>query len=165
MVQPMAEKQKVLLLTDVDEPLPPVRADRTRLIQVMTNLLSNATKFNRPGGEVRVRMGAADEQHVRIEVADSGLGMSAQQLAQLFQPFNRLGRERLGIPGTGIGLVLVRHLVEQMGGRLDVQSTEGMGTTFAVVLRRDGQPGGALATLPNPPAWAGAAPPTSRHAR
>jgi signal transduction histidine kinase len=148
MVQPLAATQQVALALDLPDFTPPVRADRTRLIQVMTNLLSNATKFNRPGGEVHVSLAPADEQHVRIEVRDTGLGMSALQLSQLFQPFNRLGRERLGIPGTGIGLVLVRHLVEQMGGNIEVSSTEGVGTTFAVTLVRDGQaPVAALAPL------------------
>ncbi|MED5619399.1 sensor histidine kinase [Ideonella sp. BN130291] len=139
MVQPLATTQQVVLTLDLPGFTPPVRADRTRLIQVMTNLLSNATKFNRPGGEVHVSLAPADEEHVRIEVRDTGLGMSALQLSQLFQPFNRLGRERLGIPGTGIGLVLVRHLVEQMGGSIEVNSTEGVGTTFAITLVRDGQ--------------------------
>jgi signal transduction histidine kinase len=154
MVQPLAAQQQVTLAADLPDPLPPVCADRTRLIQVMTNLLSNATKFNRPGGEVHVRLGEADEDYVRIEVQDSGLGMSPVQQAQLFQPFNRLGRERLGIPGTGIGLVLVRHLVEQMGGHIEVSSTEGVGTTFAITLQRDGQPSAdsGLASLANPPA-------------
>jgi signal transduction histidine kinase len=139
MVQPLLEQQQVSLVSELPEPAPPVAADRTRLIQVMTNLLSNATKFNRPSGEVHVRLADSDDDHVRIEVADTGLGMSQAQLAQLFQPFNRLGRERLGIPGTGIGLVLVRHLIEQMGGHIEVQSTEGVGTTFALTLRRDGE--------------------------
>jgi signal transduction histidine kinase len=164
MVQPLAAQQQVTLHAGLPELPPPVHADRTRLIQVMTNLLSNATKFNRPGGEARVRLGPGDEQHVSIEVADTGLGMSPQQQAQLFQPFNRLGRERLGIPGTGIGLVLVRHLVEQMGGHVEVRSTEGAGTVVTVVLRRDAQPSNGVATLPNPPAWADAAAP-SHHVR
>lgn len=139
MAQPMAAERKVALVSDFESPLPPVCADRTRLIQVMTNLLSNATKFNRPDGEVRVAVQALDGD-VAIRVSDTGLGLSPAQQAQLFQPFNRLGRERLGIPGTGIGLVLVRHLVEQMGGSIEVESTEGSGTTFAVRLPRDCPP-------------------------
>ncbi len=166
MVQPMAEKQQVQLVADFEEPLPPVRADRTRLIQVMTNLLSNATKFNRPGGEVHVSATSPDPQYLRIAVRDTGLGMSQTQVAQLFQPFNRLGRERLGIPGTGIGLVLVRHLVEQMGGSIEVESTEGSGTTFTVVLPRDGASQEAeLATLAGSTVLPAAPPPAARHAR
>jgi signal transduction histidine kinase len=137
MAQPLAAERHVALVCDFTGPLPPVKADRTRLIQVMTNLLSNATKFNRAGGEVHIAAEPRDDHRLEIRVRDTGLGMSQAQLAQLFQPFNRLGRERLGIPGTGIGLVLVRHLVEQMGGAIDVQSTEGAGTTVVVTLQRD----------------------------
>jgi signal transduction histidine kinase len=138
MVQPLASSQQVSFVNHLPDMPPPVRADRTRLIQVMTNLISNATKFNRPGGEVHVSLAepCADGQ-VCIEVRDTGLGMSPAQLAQLFQPFNRLGRERQGIPGTGIGLVLVRHLVEQMGGGIEVQSAEGEGSRFTVQLPAD----------------------------
>jgi signal transduction histidine kinase len=138
MAQPLATEHKVQLVSDFTSPLPPVRADRTRLIQVMTNLLSNATKFNRPDGEVRVKVLPTPDGQVAVQVQDTGLGMSPAQVNQLFQPFNRLGRERLGIPGTGIGLVLVRHLVEQMGGTIEVDSTEGAGTTFTVTLPADG---------------------------
>lgn len=140
MVQPLAAEKQVALVDHLPDNPPPVRADRTRLIQVMTNLISNATKFNRAGGEVHVSLGSCDEDSVCIDVRDTGLGMSPAQQAQLFQPFNRLGRERQGIAGTGIGLVLVRHLVEQMGGRIDVTSVEGEGSTFSVLLPRDGLP-------------------------
>ena len=166
MVQPLAAQQRVKLNCNLLDPAPPVHADRTRLIQVMTNLLSNATKFNRPDGEVTVTLGESDDEHVRIEVQDTGLGMSPMQQAQLFQPFNRLGRERLGIPGTGIGLVLVRHLVEQMGGEIEVSSTEGTGTIFAVMLRRDAYTDlatEASAALPQSSARTNA--PASHHAR
>jgi len=138
MVQPLATEKQVTLVNHLPDNPPPVRADRTRLIQVMTNLISNATKFNRPGGEVHVGLCEGGDGEVCVEVRDTGLGMSPAQLAQLFQPFNRLGRERQGIPGTGIGLVLVKHLVEQMGGRIEVSSVEGMGSRFRVVLLRDG---------------------------
>ena len=155
MVQPMAEQQQVVLDTLLDEPLPPVHADRTRLIQVLTNLMSNAIKFNRPGGTVELDAVPVNAHHLRITVRDTGLGMSPAQQAQLFQPFNRLGRERQGIPGTGIGLVLVRHLVEQMNGRVEVHSVEGEGTTVTVTLQRDGP-----ATLADSPAV-----PAAHHAR
>jgi signal transduction histidine kinase len=139
MVQPAAAAQGVSIESHLPDNPPPVRADRTRLIQVMTNLIGNATKFNHGGGEVHVALAPPTQDgEVCIEVRDNGLGMSPAQQAQLFQPFNRLGRERQGIPGTGIGLVLVRHLVEQMGGSIEVHSAEGEGSTFTVRLKGDG---------------------------
>lgn len=119
-----------------------VRADATRLRQVLSNLLSNAIKYNRRGGSVRVRSEGGAGRTVRIAVSDTGCGMDAAQLARLFEPFNRLGRERGEIEGTGIGLVIARHLVEAMNGRIDVASTAGEGSTFTVVLPAAAAPGG-----------------------
>ncbi|OYT99966.1 MAG: hypothetical protein CFE40_01180 [Burkholderiales bacterium PBB1] len=110
-----------------------VFADALRLRQVFVNLLSNAVKYNRPGGSVRVRIRTTDEQVV-VEVADTGLGMSDDQLLQLYEPFNRLGRERGGIEGTGLGLALSRQLVGLMGGGLVIESRLGVGTTARVTL-------------------------------
>jgi len=116
-----------------------VIADATRLKQVLTNLLSNAVKYNREGGEVRVSFAGLDDTASRepmlaIKVCDTGMGMSEQQLRQLFQPFNRLGRERGPIEGTGIGLVICKLLMEHMGGRLEASSTEGVGSCFVIRL-------------------------------
>lgn len=123
----------------IEEALDPqalaVQADATRLKQVLTNLLSNAIKYNQTGGRVglgthRVEGGG----WIEIEVADSGLGMTDTQLGNLFQPYNRLGRETSGIEGTGIGLVISRRLTELMGGTLTVQSRQGAGSVFTVRL-------------------------------
>ncbi|XHS80264.1 CHASE domain-containing protein [Burkholderiaceae bacterium UC74_6] len=110
-----------------------IHADRTRVKQVLTNLLSNAVKYNRPQGQVRVRSRLA-EGRVELAVHDTGLGMSAQQMEHLFQPFNRLGRERSQTEGTGIGLVIARRLAELMGGELHATSTEGEGSVFTLTL-------------------------------
>ncbi|MEW6707471.1 MAG: ATP-binding protein [Pseudomonadota bacterium] len=110
-----------------------MHSDPARLRQVMLNLLSNAIKYNRPGGWVRVEV-ERDQHFVHIVVRDNGLGMSPQQKAQLFQPFNRLGREHSGVQGTGIGLVLVRQLIGLMGGEIRVDSEAGQGTTVRVTL-------------------------------
>ena len=110
-----------------------VRADATRLRQVLLNLLSNAVKYNRPGGSVRVdarRQG----NHVRLRVSDTGRGMTAEQLAQLFEPFNRLGADCEGIEGSGIGLAIVKALMERMGGTVHVDSQPGVGSVFELVL-------------------------------
>jgi PAS domain S-box-containing protein len=111
-----------------------VSADRTRLKQVIFNLLSNAIKYNRPGGTVEVTCDASADHRVRLKVCDSGDGLSEQKLAQLFQPFNRLGQETTAVQGTGIGLVVCKRLVELMGGSIGVQSTVGVGSVFWVEL-------------------------------
>jgi len=108
-------------------------ADRVRVRQVLVNLLSNAIKYNRPGGHVTLRA-QRDGQEVIIEVQDTGIGMSAAQLAHLFEPFNRLGVEHSGIEGSGIGLVIVRRLITLMHGRIDVRSQSGQGSTFSLRL-------------------------------
>ncbi len=108
-------------------------ADRVRLRQVLVNLLSNAIKYNRAGGTVQLRARRAGSE-VLIEVQDSGIGMSPEQQAQLFQPFNRLGVEQSGIEGTGIGLVIVHKLVSLMGGRIEVESQAGEGSCFRITL-------------------------------
>lgn len=115
-----------------------VNADATRLRQILTNLLSNAIKYNRPDGSVTVsverRIDSTDQATLHIAVSDTGLGMSQSQQAQLFQPFNRLGRERSQTEGTGIGLVICRHLAELMSGSLTVQSRENEGSIFTLIL-------------------------------
>ena len=110
-----------------------VRADPTRLRQVLTNLLSNAVKYNRRGGRVTLRAQAADDEW-HIEVTDTGHGIGPADRARLFQPFNRLGREASGISGAGLGLALSQSLTQLMGGRITAQSVLGVGSTFRVSL-------------------------------
>ena len=117
-----------------------VHGDRTRLKQVMINLLSNAIKYNRAGGTVIVQCGASDEGRVRVSVKDNGAGLTPEQLAQLFQPFNRLGQEASGEEGTGIGLVVTKQLVELMGGVIGVESSVGTGSEFWVELAASAAP-------------------------
>ena len=108
-------------------------ADQGRLGQCLLNLLTNAIKYNRPAGSIRVSVRVADGR-VNIEVADTGLGMDEQQLARLFRPFDRLGREGGDIPGTGLGLVVSRLLVEAMGGQITAASRLGEGASFSISL-------------------------------
>ena len=110
-----------------------VVADQVRLRQVLLNLLSNAIKYNRPGGRVLIEAQQVDEAVV-FAVTDTGRGLTPTQQAHLFEPFNRLGAERTTIEGTGIGLVIVRRLVELMNGRVEVSSTPEVGSTFRVWL-------------------------------
>ena len=107
-----------------------VRADRTRLKQIVINLLSNAIKYNKEGGAVVVDCTVSAPERVRISVADTGTGLSAEKLAQLFQPFNRLGQESGSVTGTGIGLVVTKRLAELMEGAVGVESTVGVGSVF-----------------------------------
>ncbi len=110
-----------------------VRADRRRLVQVLSNLIGNAIKYNRPQGWVRLRVDSS-EGWVNIHVSDSGPGLDALQQARLFQPFERLGAQRGPVAGTGLGLALSRELVEAMGGRITVDSEAGAGAVFSVSL-------------------------------
>src|SRR5256885_3465690 len=107
-----------------------VLADRTRLKQVLLNLLSNAVKYNHPGGTVVLECIPRGPDRMRLSVKDSGVGLSAEKLSQLFQPFNRLGQERGAVQGTGIGLVMSKRLVELMGGVIGVESSVGLGSVF-----------------------------------
>ena len=116
-----------------------VHADQRRLRQILLNLLSNAIKYNHHGGEIQVHVSCTDEQ-VQFAVSDTGAGLSAEQLSHLFEPFNRLGAENSSIQGTGIGLVLCRHLAQAMEGRIDVSSVPGVGSTFALCLHKSAPP-------------------------
>jgi PAS domain S-box-containing protein len=116
-----------------------VRADRQRLTQVLLNLLSNAVKYNRPGGSVWVTC-EADIGSVRIGVHDTGRGIPAERMAELFVPFARLGAEQSGVEGTGLGLALSLRLVEAMQGQIRVESAPGEGSTFRVELPLEQSP-------------------------
>jgi PAS domain S-box-containing protein len=117
-----------------------VKADRTRVKQIVINLLSNAIKYNKAGGTVVVACVASTPQRIRVSVKDTGAGLSPPQLAQLFQPFNRLGQGVNGEEGTGIGLVVCKRLIELMGGVIGVESTVGAGSTFWIELTVTAEP-------------------------
>jgi CheY-like chemotaxis protein len=134
MIQPQCDQRGIRLLFPDHHGLR-VEADRLRLRQVLLNLLSNAVKYNRDAGSVVLECSVIDDTRVRIAVQDTGMGLSTEQIGSLFQPFNRLGQEAGTIEGTGIGLVVTRHLVEMMGGQIGVSSTVGMGTLFWIDLR------------------------------
>ncbi|MBE2262594.1 MAG: PAS domain S-box protein [Burkholderiaceae bacterium] len=130
MVEGLAQDKNISVQFLPSQMPPRVLADPTRLRQVILNLLSNAIKYNRPGGTVEVRCHPAPGQRVHFSVRDTGEGLPPEKLAQLFQPFNRLGRETGAEPGTGIGLVIGRRLVELMQGEIGVESTVGVGSEF-----------------------------------
>jgi PAS domain S-box-containing protein len=107
-----------------------VLADQTRVKQVLINFLSNAIKYNCEQGSVEVKCTVSTPGRIRVSIKDTGAGLSPADLAQLFQPFNRLRQESGDVEGTGIGLVVAKQLVELMGGEIGVESTVGVGSTF-----------------------------------
>ncbi|MES1978217.1 MAG: ATP-binding protein [Pseudomonadota bacterium] len=126
-----------------------VKADRTRLKQVLINLLSNAIKYNTERGSVLLQCLDTGTSRVRISVEDTGAGLAPEQIDQLFQPFNRLGQQANAEQGTGIGLVMTKRLVELMGGAIGVESTPGKGSTFWIEMNitADRQPSAELIDL------------------
>ena len=130
MIEPQADKSGIRVHFPALHGPWLIRADRTRVKQVVVNLLSNAIKYNRVGGRVDVRCSAGTADRIRIGVRDTGKGLSVDELSQLFQPFNRLGQEAGDQEGTGIGLVVSKRLVELMDGRIGVESEVGEGSEF-----------------------------------
>lgn len=112
-----------------------VLGDLQRLKQVLLNLLSNAVKYNGDGGSVHLSCGPGPARMLRITVSDTGRGIPAERLGQLFEPFERLGAEQTSEEGTGLGLALSKRLVEAMGGAIGVESAPGKGSTFWVDLQ------------------------------
>ena len=140
MVGPEAQARGISLVFPRLESSYSVIADRTRLKQVLINLLSNAIKYNKVGGAVAVDCTASTPGRVRIGVTDTGEGLTPERMTQLFQPFNRLGKEIGAEEGTGIGLVVSKRLVESMGGVIGVESTVGKGSVFWLELKMTAEP-------------------------
>jgi len=152
MIEPQAQQRDIKLTFIPFDETWFASADRTRVKQVLINLLSNAIKYNREHGTVEVKCIESTPERLRISVKDSGEGLAPEKLAQLFQPFNRLGQESSCEEGTGIGLVVTKQLVELMGGTIGVESTVGVGSEFWIDLLRDVTPqlaaGNAMSSEP-----------------
>jgi signal transduction histidine kinase/ActR/RegA family two-component response regulator len=137
LIQPLADKRGIRRYVEPAEDLIAL-LDRRRLWQVLLNLIGNAVKYGREGGTVRVGINSTDDGRLRIEVADDGPGIEPAQLDRLFRPFERLGAERTGVEGTGLGLALSKALTAAMGGTLSASSQLGVGSTFALDLEAVG---------------------------
>ncbi|HQS58457.1 MAG TPA: PAS domain S-box protein [Gallionellaceae bacterium] len=134
LIETQAESHGIRVTFIPFDPALCVHADRTRMKQILINLISNAIKYNRKHGTVVITCMQRSPDTIRISINDSGEGLPAEKLAHLFQPFNRLGQEHGSEEGTGIGLVVTRKLVELMGGTIGVSSTVGVGSEFWIKL-------------------------------
>jgi PAS domain S-box-containing protein len=133
LIRPLAAARGIAISIDNRVDGHHVRADRQRLKQVLLNLLSNAVKYNAEGGHVTLSC-TEDDGLMRIGVTDTGSGIAPEEMGRVFSPFDRLGRQEGDVEGTGLGLALSKGLMEAMGGRLDVESVPGEGSTFTVEL-------------------------------
>jgi signal transduction histidine kinase/ActR/RegA family two-component response regulator len=130
MIEPQAKKRGIRMTFSRLDEAHFIKVDRTRIKQVLINLLFNAIKYNRRNGALEVECASMPAGLIRISIRDKGAGLSPEQLAQLFQPFNRLGKETGPEEGTGIGLVVTKRLVELMGGTIGADSVVGAGSVF-----------------------------------
>jgi PAS domain S-box-containing protein len=143
LMRPLADQHRALLATNPSGACAEyVMGDRQRLKQILLNLVSNAVKYNREGGSVRVACEKLTGERLSIKVIDTGHGIDPEALERLFVPFERLGSEQRGIEGAGLGLPLSRRLAEAMGGGLEVATTTGQGSTFSVELPVAERPAG-----------------------
>jgi two-component system phosphate regulon sensor histidine kinase PhoR len=133
-VRPAAEQKRIALHAELSSLYLAAAVDRDQMLQAAINLLSNAIKYTHPEGRVTLRSRLAD-QEVEFEVEDTGVGLSEEDQTRVFERFYRVAKDRDMAPGTGLGLPLVKHIVEDVhGGRLAVRSQLGVGSTFAVSL-------------------------------
>ena len=130
---PIAKSRSIEMHVDeVSGDIPLIKADSMRMNQILNNLISNAIKYNRPGGSVNLAITRTVNGDVCFTVQDTGLGIPEDHRSRVFEEFNRMGRELSDIEGTGIGLSITRQLVEHMGGNISFESEEGTGTKFCV---------------------------------
>lgn len=134
MVRAQVDERSVVVEREIEPGLPPVQADPLRLRQCVLNLLSNAIKYGLAPGRVRVSVRRTATGEVALSVWNAGVGMTPEQLARLYEPFNRLGRNASHGEGTGIGLAISRQLIERMGGRIEADSEAGAWARFTVTL-------------------------------
>jgi len=135
-LRPQADSERIQLETDIDHTLSPVIGDRSQLRRLLFNLLTNAIKYNQPGGWVRISLHRV-EGGVTLAVTDSGFGIPRESLAKLFERFYRVPGSEARSSGTGLGLMIAKRIVEGHGGKIEVVSEVGKGSTFSVFLPAD----------------------------
>ncbi len=134
-MQSKASENRIRVIIEAADNLPPLHADREKIKQVIMNLLSNAIKYNRPNGSVILRA-EADHESTRIIVQDTGIGIPEDALPHLFEKFFRVREVEGKVTGTGLGLSICKQIVQGHGGRIEVKSKLGVGTEFTVILPR-----------------------------
>lgn len=151
LIAPRASKEGVRIHDQTqDKDLPQLWTDGTRLTQILLNLLSNAVKYNRKGGSVTLKCDKIPSEMLRISVVDTGRGIPEEKRADLFKPFERLGRETGEIEGTGIGLTITRQIAELLGGQVDYESEPGKGSRFWIDIPISREQGEAKAIIEKP---------------
>ncbi len=135
-----AEDEHIHIRIEATEGMLPLEADRDKIKQVMLNLLSNAIKYNRPNGTVTMSAGVA-EGNICITVQDTGIGIPEEAIPHLFEKFYRVHESEGTVSGTGLGLSICKQIVQGHGGRMEVRSKIGVGTSFSVILPRTGKTG------------------------
>ena len=131
---PMLSQLNISLTTHIDEDLSDICADKTRLKQIIFNLISNACKYNRENGSIEIKSNNTNDDKVRISIKDSGIGITEDQYTGIFEAFNRLDSNTHIIEGSGIGLSISKQLIEQMNGSISFKSKPDEGSTFWVEL-------------------------------
>ena len=144
--QLVADRRHISLRVEGLADLPPVWGDEARLAQALSNLVDNAVKYSGDGGTVTVS-GREQGDLIALTVADTGIGIPAEHLSRIFERFYRVDRSRSrALGGTGLGLSIVKHIATSLGGRIEVQSTEGRGSSFTLLVPR--APAGITARAP-----------------
>jgi signal transduction histidine kinase len=133
LIRERAHRRGIALACEIDKQVGTIRADERKVKQVLLNLLSNALKFTPEGGRIVVRAGLRGAA-VEVSVTDTGIGIAAEDQAAVFEEFRQVGAAARNIEGTGLGLAISRKFIELHGGRLELQSALGAGSTFAFTL-------------------------------
>ena len=130
-ITPLCERRGIVLESDIPEGLPPITGDRESLVRVFVNIIGNATKYTPAGGTISVRA-RHDDYHVHVAISDTGRGIPKDKIPFIFEPFYRVKERGEHIEGSGLGLTFCKRIMDAHGGKIEVSSEEGRGTTFSL---------------------------------